>query len=131
VGGAYPSVGFNSLNFYNAWDFEMDLPKIHAELGMAGLAATVWFLMQLGKQSLYCYMMMLLVMAEMLTSHFYDITYFWFVLYITLGCAATQSEYRISGKNREKKRIRFLFTEARKFPVSNAKSMKQRAGDSD
>lgn len=64
---------------------EMDLPVMYIEMGYLAIVASIVTLIALAKKNLYNLVVMTFVLLEMLTSHFFDISFFWIVLYITIG----------------------------------------------
>lgn len=64
---------------------EMDLPVMFAEMGYYAIVVTIIALIAIAKNNLYNLVIIIFVLLEMLTSHFFDITFFWIVLYITIG----------------------------------------------
>lgn len=64
---------------------EMDLPVMYLEMGYSAIVATIIALIAIAKNNLYNLVVIVFVLLEMLTSHFSDITFFWIVLYITIG----------------------------------------------
>lgn len=64
---------------------EMDLPVMFLEMGYSSIVATIIALIAIAKNNLYNLVVIIFVLLEMLTSHFFDITFFWVVLYITIG----------------------------------------------
>lgn len=83
--GDFRSVGFMSstVGFKN---MEMDLPMIYIEMGILSVAATIYFMLRLVKNNWYVFGIIGFCLLELLTSHWFDITYFWIVAYVTVGC---------------------------------------------
>lgn len=86
LGNHFQSFGLESSSVVIGRDIEMDLIKIFMELSIWGLIITINQIFNLGKKNVFTFLLSLLILLEMLTSHFYDITYFWILFYITLGC---------------------------------------------
>ncbi len=72
------TVGFKNM--------EMDLPMIYIEMGILSVAATIYFMLRLVKNNWYVFGIIGFCLLELLTSHWFDITYFWIVAYVTVGC---------------------------------------------
>lgn len=101
--------GFESTGFYtttlNYRSIEMDFPQIYLEMGYFSIIATIYFLLRLVKQNWYNFFVIVFCLVQLLTSHWFDITYFWIVMYITIGCVAYKSDDKID----KKRQIRFVF----------------------
>lgn len=94
VGFMSSTVGYRSM--------EMDIPMIYVEMGVGAVIATIYFYTRLVNQNWYNFLIIIFCLLELLTSHWFDITYFWIVAYITIGCIAKENENisdREKGKN--------------------------------
>ncbi|MCD8290622.1 MAG: hypothetical protein LUC91_03865, partial [Prevotella sp.] len=70
---------------------ELDLVQYYMEMGVLSVIIVVINVMRLAKRNLFNIAMCVFCVAELITSHWYDITYFWIVWYITLGCISYKS----------------------------------------
>jgi hypothetical protein len=64
---------------------EMDLPMIYVEMGWGAIVALIYFLFRMIKNNLYVFFLILFTLFECLTSHWLDITYYWIIMYFTIG----------------------------------------------
>lgn len=64
---------------------EMDLPQIYIEMGILAVIGTIHYITEIGRKNWYNFLIIIFCLGELLTSHWFDITYFWLVMYITLG----------------------------------------------
>ncbi len=74
---------------------EMDLPNVYLEAGSLSIIVLITFLLILVRNNFYCFIIIAFTLVEMLTSHWLDITFFWVVIYITIGCIQYRSEMNI------------------------------------
>ncbi|OUQ00227.1 hypothetical protein [Lactobacillus gallinarum] len=81
----FPKMGLFSIINVPFQNPEMDLPIMYLEMGYIAIVATILFLLKLSKNSLYNFLIIIFILLEMLTSHWLDITFFWIVVYITIG----------------------------------------------
>lgn len=102
--GTFVSTGFMS-SVANFRTMEMDLPMIYVEMGFISVIATIYFMTKLAKDDWYCLFIILFCLLELLTSHWFDIVYFWIVAYITIGCIQYKKEESISYKKTKIKLI--------------------------
>lgn len=85
--GNFKSLGFmtSTLGFRS---MEMDIPMIYTEMGVLSVIAVIYFFTKIAKQNWYNFFAVIFCLFQILTSHWLDITYFWIVAYITIGCVA-------------------------------------------
>lgn len=62
----------------------MDFPNMYLEMGILAVLVCVYTIFKLIRANAYNYIIVTFVMAEMVTSHFIDITYFWIFFYLTI-----------------------------------------------
>lgn len=103
--GTFVSTGFMST-VANFRSMEMDLPMIYVEMGFISVIATIYFMTKVAKDDWYCFFIMIFCLLELLTSHWFDIVYFWIVAYITIGCIQYKRDESITYK---KSRIKFVW----------------------
>lgn len=81
---------FKSTGFYTSTikfrSMEMDFPMIYVEMGLMAVIASIFLITKLAKQNYYNFFIIIFCLTELLTSHWFDITYFWIIAYITIGC---------------------------------------------
>lgn len=65
---------------------EMDLLNIYLEAGSLSVVIVIMSMLLLIRENLYTFLIISFTLVEMLTSHWLDITFFWVVIYITIGC---------------------------------------------
>lgn len=82
----FSSYGLNTSVIALGRDLEMDLIKLLLEVGFFGLFAYISSIVLIGGQKLYNMALVIFVLGNSLISHFFDITYFWIVFYITIYC---------------------------------------------
>lgn len=82
----YTSYGLNTSVIALGRDLEMDLIKLLLEVGIFGLLSYIVSIVLIGGQKLYNVLLVVFVLGNSLISHFFDITYFWIVFYITIYC---------------------------------------------
>lgn len=82
----YTSYGLNTSVLALGRDLEMDLIKLLLEVGILGLLSYIASIVLIGGQKLYNVLLVVFVLGNSLISHFFDITYFWIVFYITIYC---------------------------------------------
>ena len=82
----YKSAGFQTLNStkFVLRGAEMDFPNMYLEMGILAVLVCVYTIFKLIRANAYNYIIVTFVMAEMATSHFIDITYFWIFFYLTI-----------------------------------------------
>ena len=76
---------------------EMDLPVMFLEMGYFAIIVTIIALLSLIKRKLFGFVIIIFVLLEMLTSHFFDITFFWVVLYILIGYVNNEKNLQAFG----------------------------------
>ena len=113
----FKSYGLESSQIFLQRDIEMDLIKIYSELSILGVLLTINQLCNLCSKKLYSFLLVLLLFVEMLTSHFYDIVYFWIIFYITLGCVNYERGENIA-RFKIKQIFRFKFNK-RNWRITN------------
>lgn len=88
----FTSYGYmtSSINYQS---MEMDIPMIYVEMGWIAVVITIFFLTRIAKNNWYNFLCIMFCLSELLTSHWFDITYFWIVAYITIGCVAYKGKY--------------------------------------
>ena len=102
----FTSLGFmSSIAFYKS--IEMDLPMIYIEMGILPVFATIYIFTKIAKDNWYNFLIIIFCLLEMLTSHWLDITYFWIVFYITIGCIQYKET---SNYNYRKNHIKFVLS---------------------
>lgn len=102
---------FKSLGFMtstvNYRSMEMDIPMIYVEMGILAVIATIYFMTKLVKDNWYNFFIIVFCLLELLTSHWFDIVYFWIVAYITIGCITYENRSVNDGYKRKK--VRFVW----------------------
>lgn len=76
---------------------EMDLPVMFLEMGYFAIIVTIIILLSLIKRKLFGFVIIIFVLLEMLTSHFFDITFFWVVFYILIGYVNNEKNLQAFG----------------------------------
>lgn len=80
---------FQSSGFYSSTisfrGVEMDLPQIYLEMGKISIISTIGCLLYLVKHNMYVFLMIVFCLLELLTSHWFDITSFWLLMYLAIG----------------------------------------------
>lgn len=96
MSSSYKSAGLGSMVGYvqNAGmkHIEMDLPQFYIEMGILSVLAVIHFMLNLVQRSWYNLVITIFCLVQMLTSHWYDITYFWILMYITIGSITYKSQ---------------------------------------
>ncbi len=107
ISSRFTSLGFMSSTV-NYRSMEMDLPMIYVEMGIISVIATIYFLTKIAKENWYNFLIIIFCLLELLTSHWFDITYFWIVAYITIGSIQYKQEEVSEFK---KSKIKFVLKE--------------------
>lgn len=93
---SFKSAGFGSMAGYvqsaGMRHIEMDLPQFYIEMGILSVLAVIHFMLNLVQRSWYNLVITIFCLVQMLTSHWYDITYFWILMYITIGSITYKSQ---------------------------------------
>ncbi|MDR2044348.1 MAG: hypothetical protein LBQ15_08290 [Clostridium sp.] len=103
-----------STGGYSITGMEMDMIQILMECSWVGLAAVVWLLSNLARRSFYGFCAVVFLFGQMITSHWYDITYFWLVFYFLLASqrprkgGSVREAYEAYGR-----RVRFVWGQKR------------------
>lgn len=80
----FTSYGFGSANA-QARSIEMDLPMFYIEMGILAVVVFVIYLYKMADNRIFYVYFVSGVLVELLTSHFYDITFFWIIFYLIIG----------------------------------------------
>ncbi len=99
---SFVSTGFMSSTVLFR-SMEMDLPMIYVEMGILSVIATIYYFTKIAKDNWYNLIIISFCLLQLLTSHWFDITYFWIIAYITIGCIQYK---KLEYLNTKKKRIR-------------------------
>lgn len=86
VDSNYESFGFTSSTIFLGHSIEMDLIKIYLEIGFIGLVLTVYAYWNLTKGHLFCMLLMLQFMFNLITSHSFDGGITWTFRMLIIGC---------------------------------------------
>lgn len=82
--------GFKSCGLYsstvNHQNMEMDIPMIYIELGPIVVICLIFFILKLAGRYWSVFSICIFILLEMLTSHWIDITSYWILAYICIGC---------------------------------------------
>lgn len=71
---------------------EMDLPNMYLEAGALSIIIVIIYMLMLARKNFYSFIIIAFTLIEMLTSHWLDITFYWVVIYITIGCIQYKGE---------------------------------------
>lgn len=82
----FVSYGFGSA-ITQVRSIEMDLLAFYMEMGVLSIIVFIFCLYSIGNCKLYCIYIISIVLVELMTSHFYDISFFWIIFYMTISCA--------------------------------------------
>lgn len=94
----FTSYGFGSANI-QARSIEMDLPMFYMEMGIIAVAVFVICLYRMADNRIFNVYFVSAVLVELVTSHFYDITFFWIIFYLTIG-NSLPSQRELASKKR-------------------------------
>lgn len=101
----FKSFGYMSSTI-NYRSMEMDIPMIYTEMGILSVIVLIYCFLNLVKNNMYNFLIIVFCLLELLTSHWLDIPYYWFVTYITIGCVTYHPD--VVRLQRKKSRIKFV-----------------------
>ena len=88
----FTSYGFmSSTVIENFQPMEMDIPMIYVEMGVLAVIATICCYIRFINNNWYNFFLVIFSMMELLTSHWFDVTFYWVLAYVTLGCISYKS----------------------------------------
>lgn len=99
----FTSHGFMTSTTIGYHSMEMDMPMVYVEMSVLAVIAVIYFMTNLGKKNWYSFFIVVFCLLEILTSHWLDITYFWIIAYLTIGCITYKKEDSI---RLQKRRLR-------------------------
>lgn len=89
MNSAFKSAGLGSTIAYvknvGMHRVEMDLPQLYMEMGILSVVAVIHFMLNLVQRKWYNLLIIIFCLVQMLTSEWYIATYFWLLMYITIG----------------------------------------------
>lgn len=94
----FVSHGMGSAAVYKR-SIEMDYPTFLLEMGVLSIISAVAIFTSLCGRNVYLFIMVVFINLELLTSHFYDITYMWILFYVTIGCVLYKNDNRLQSRN--------------------------------
>lgn len=89
----YSSYGFGSTTDFLGKSMEMDLIKIYIELSIIGLIFFVNNYWDISGRHLYCFVFLLYVLVNLLTSHSLTSSFSWILIYIIIGTILYKREH--------------------------------------
>lgn len=88
---------FRSIGFYSSTiDFrsmEMDFPMIYVEMGIIAVIFAIFLITKIARRNWYNFVIIAFILLELLTSHWFDVVYFWIIAYITIGCISYKGDF--------------------------------------
>lgn len=94
----FVSHGFYSTTL-NARAMEMDIPMIYIEMGILAVALTIFCILRMVERNWSVFTVCVFILLELLTSHWFDISSYWLIAYITIGSIKFDGQRLTAEKN--------------------------------